>query len=80
MWKKRLQNLYAEIVLISMMQTTLSQQYYFKNLINDSTIDRIVDKTFEEIDSFLNWELSLKILNNKNRACFAIFFSKCVNI
>ena len=30
----------------------LSQQYFFKPMTNERTIDRIVNNTFEEIDAF----------------------------
>ena len=43
----------------------LSGQYYFKNMTNERIIRRIVTKTFEEIDSFLNSIFILKHLNKK---------------
>ena len=58
----------------------LSQQCHFKTLINERTINRIVDQTFEEIDSFS--KLILKSLNNKIKASHVKFdflnFSKAL--
>mgnify|MGYP003686708175 CR=1 FL=1 len=49
----------------------LSQQCHFKTLTNERTINRIVDQTFEEIDSFS--KIVLKSLNNKNKASHVKF-------
>ena len=49
----------------------LSQQYHFKT--NKHIIKRIVDKAFEEINSFSKLKLSSKFLNKKNRASDAKF-------
>ena len=51
---------------------------------NERTIDRIINNTFEEIDSFSRLIIIFEIFNKKNRTRHAKydfqFFSKCVNM
>ena len=83
MWEKRCKHC-AEIVLNACSKPLLSQQYYFKPLANKRTNNKIVDKTFEEIELhgfFSKFLVILDILNRilieramqKNRN-----FSKCI--
>ena len=41
-----------KLFLFACCKSLLSEQYYLKNLTNKRTSNRIVDKTFKEIDSF----------------------------
>ena len=57
MCEKNTDRIYADIVLICMMQTTFFQQY--------RTINRIVDETFEEIDFFKKCIIVFEIFKQK---------------
>ena len=64
----------------------LSQQYFFKPMTNERTVDRIVNNTFEEIDAFSKfnnyiWNFyTRKIETAMQNMFFGIFFPKCVNM
>ena len=61
---RKADSIYAEIGLICMMQFKylLSLQYYFNNMTNKRTINRIIDITFDEIDLFSKLIINSKIL------------------
>ena len=67
---------YAEIVLICMMQTTFIPGIVRQKPDNCTYNNRIIDKTFEEIDSFSKLIITFKIekKKKKNRASHAKFY------
>ena len=75
---------YAEIVSICMMLNNFNPSN-IQNLSNKSTMNRIVNEMFKEINSFSKLIFIFEISNKKNRASrakfiFRFFFSKYVNM
>ena len=85
MWEKLWQNLVCRNCFnLHDPKPLLSQQYFFKPMTNEWTIDRIVNNMFEEIDAFSKLiiisESKSEIEPAMQNMIFGVIFSKCVNM